>query len=191
MSATRIAIIMGSTRQGRFCDLPTAWIREVGARRPDLQLDVLDLRDHPLPFFDEPAAPAAAPPRHPAAQAWAATLAPYDGFIFVTPEYNHAVPAVLKNAIDYVTREWTRKPAAFVGYGSAGAARAVQTLRLSLLALRMAPIARAVHLMASDIAAVKDGKRLTDLAHLEAAANTLFDELLWWSAALKAARAAG
>lgn len=188
MQALSIALIVGSTRQGRFADKPTQWLMELGARRQDMKLEVLDLRDFPLPFFDEPVSPSVAPPKHPTAQAWAAQLARFDGFIFVTPEYNHGIPAVLKNALDYAFKEWHLKPAAFVGYGTVGAARAVQVLRQNVLPLRMSPVTRAVHVGAAELQGIRGGKAFSDFPQLEQAAGAMFDDLSWWASTLKPAR---
>jgi NAD(P)H-dependent FMN reductase len=122
---TTISLIVGSTRQGRFSEKAAEWTRLNLAQRPGVQVKLLDLRDFSLPFFDQPAPPAM-PGRPPYAdsgvQRWTAEIASSDGFIFVTPEYNHSIPGVLKNAIDWVYPEWNRKAAAFVSYGSVGGA---------------------------------------------------------------------
>ncbi len=183
MSKPNIALIVGSTRPGRFADRPAAWLQELALRRQDFEMQVLDLRDYPLPFFEEAGPPAAVPPANDVAKAWANALSRYDGFIFLTPEYNHGPPAVLKNALDYAYKEWGLKPAAFVGYGALGAARSVQALRLSVLALRMASISKAVHLGA-EFAAIRGGKRFDEFPHLEKAADAMFDELVLWAKGL-------
>src|ERR1043165_6322725 len=109
-SKPRIGIVIGSTPEGRFGDKPAQWIHGIARQRTDLDVELIDLRDPPLPFFEEPASPAWAPVKNEAAQAWAAKLAGLDGLIVVTPEYNHAAPAVLKNAFDYAYKEFNRKP---------------------------------------------------------------------------------
>lgn len=184
----QIGLIVGSTRSGRFADKPVEWLVRIGAKRQDLKLQVLDLRDFPLPFFDELASPSAVPPKHPVAQRWAAALAACDGFVVVTPEYNHAMPAVLKNALDYAHKEYACKPAVFVGYGSLGATRSVLALRTVMATLRMAPLAKAVHVAGADLAALRAGGSFDGMPHLETSANAMFDELVLWGRALKTMR---
>jgi NAD(P)H-dependent FMN reductase len=140
-----IGIVVGSTRQGRFSERAAAWFHKIAARRTDLSVEIVDLRDYPMPFFDEPASPAWMPPKDPVAERWAAKLAELDGFVFVTPEYNHGYSAVLKNALDYAFQQFNRKPAAFVGYGGVGAARAIEQLRMVAVELQMAPIPKSVN----------------------------------------------
>ncbi|HZE90232.1 MAG TPA: NAD(P)H-dependent oxidoreductase, partial [Rhizobacter sp.] len=120
-AAPRIGIVIGSTREGRFGDKPAHWFHTIAQARTDLAFELIDLRDHPLPFFNEPMSPAWAPVKNEAAQRWAAKLATLDGLIVVTPEYNHGPTAVLKNAFDYAYKEFIRKPIGFVGYGGVGA----------------------------------------------------------------------
>jgi len=123
MSKPHIGIVISTTREGRFGDEPAAWIRDLAAARGDLEVEIIDLRDYPMPFFDEPASPLYVPPQNEAARRWGQKVAELDGFIFVTAEYNRGVPAALKNALDYAYREFNRKPAAYVGYGGVGGAR--------------------------------------------------------------------
>ena len=137
MSQPRIGIVIGTTRQGRFGDKPAAWIHGLAAGRADMQVEIVDLRDYPMPLFDEPASPFYVPPKNEAAQRWGRKVAELDGFIFVTSEYNHAPPASLKNALDYAYKEFNRKPAAFVGYGGVGGARAVEHLRMICVELQI------------------------------------------------------
>ena len=141
----RIGIVIGSTREGRFGEKPAHWIHEIAKQRTDLAFELIDLRDHPLPFFNEPRSPRLGPVNNEAARLWADKLATLDGLIVVTPEYNHGPGAVLKNALDYAYTEFVHKPIGFVGYGGAGAARAVEQLRLIAIALQMAPVGHAVH----------------------------------------------
>jgi len=123
------------------------------------------------------------------AQQWAAKMAEFDAYIFVTAEYNHSIPAVLKNALDYAYAEFNRKPAAFVGYGGVGAARAVEQLRLICVELQMAPLKHAVHIgMIEFLGIWRQGKDFADYPHLAQAAEVMLDDLLWWTNALKTAR---
>ncbi|WP_448956581.1 NADPH-dependent FMN reductase [Labrys neptuniae] len=186
-----IGIVTGSTREGRFSERAATWFHTIAARRDDLSVETIDLRDYPMPFFDEPGSPLWVPPRDSAAQRWAAKLAELDGIVFVTPEYNHGYSAVLKNALDYAYQAFNRKPAAFVGYGGVGAARAIEQLRLVAVELQMAPIAKSVNVgMAEFLGIWRQGKDFADFPHLEQAAGALLDDLSWWSRTLQAGRQA-
>jgi NAD(P)H-dependent FMN reductase len=185
----KIGIIIGSTRPSRFGDKPAAWIHSIARKRADLDFEVLDLRDYPLPVFDEPGSPAWGPVENKVAQRWAAKLASLDGFILVTPEYNHGTSAALKNALDYAYNEFVRKPVAFVGYGGVGGARAIEHLRLVAAELQMASVRNAVHIAANDFLGLwRQGKSFDDLPHLGQSATAMLDELAWWTKALKNAR---
>jgi len=185
----RIGIVIGSTREGRFGEKPAHWIHEIAKQRIDLDVELIDLRDHPLPFFNEPMSPAWAPVKNEAAQRWADKLATLDGLIVVTPEYNHGPSAVLKNAFDYAYKEFIRKPIGFVGYGGVGAARAVEQLRLVAVELQMAPVRNAVHIgMVEFLGLWQQGKSFEDFPHLAQAANGMLDDIAWWAKALKRAR---
>jgi NAD(P)H-dependent FMN reductase len=144
-----ISVIVGSTRQGRFSEKPAQWIFQHLSKRAGVDARLLDLRDFPMPFFDQPVPPAMpgrAPYEIEVVKKWTAEIARSDGFVFVTPEYNYGPPAVLKNALDWVYPEWNRKAAAFVSYGSAMGARAVQQIRETAIELQMAPIRFSVHI---------------------------------------------
>src|SRR6187549_985502 len=124
-----ISVIVGSTRENRFSEKPARWILQHLKKRDGVDARLLDLRDFPMPFFDQlfpPAMPGRPPFAHEVVQKWTAAIAQSDGFVFVTPEYNYDPAAVLKNAIDWVNAEWRRKAACFVSYGSAGGTRSVQ-----------------------------------------------------------------
>ena len=190
MSQPRIGIVIGTTRQGRFGDKPAAWIHGLAAGRADMQVEIVDLRDYPMPLFDEPASPFYVPPKNEAAQRWGRKVAELDGFIFVTSEYNHAPPASLKNALDYAYKEFNRKPAAFVGYGGVGGARAVEHLRMICVELQMAPTRSGVFIGGADFMGMfLHGKTFADTPHLDPTAVAMLDDLAWWVHALKAARA--
>jgi NAD(P)H-dependent FMN reductase len=190
---TVISVIVGSTRQGRFSEKPAHWIFEHLKRREGIDARLLDLRDFPMPFFDQPVTPATpgrASFENEVVQRWTAAIARSDGFVFVTPEYNYGPSAVLKNAIDWVYSEWHRKPACFVSYGSAMGVRSVQQLRLTAIELQLAPIRSSVHIpVATLLAHYQGGDVDAGLVELEAPAGAMIDDLLWWTAALKAARA--
>ena len=191
MSKPKLAIVIGSIRPNRFADHAAQWIAAAARARGDLDVEVIDLKDYPMPLFDEEAAPAYAPPKNAVARRWAEKVAGFDAYVFTAAEYNHGPTAVLKNALDYAYAEWRQKPAAFVGYGGVGGARAVQHLRLQAMTLQMAPISTAVHILFPDyMAVVREGKALGDLAHLNQNAKQMLDQLAWWTRALKAAREA-
>jgi NAD(P)H-dependent FMN reductase len=191
MSKPKIAIVVGSTRAARFADVPTQWIAKIAKAHADIDVEIVDLRDWPLPFFDEVASSAWAPSQNEVAQRWQKKVASFDGFIFTAAEYNHGPTAVLKNAIDYAANEWNKKPAGFVGYGSVGGSRAVEHLRLAAVELQMAPVKSAVHIAWADFLAVRQGeKKLEDIEHLNQAATALVNDVAWWAKVLKAARAA-
>jgi NAD(P)H-dependent FMN reductase len=187
-----ISVIVGSTRQGRFSEKPAQWIFQQLKNRGGVDARLLDLRDFPMPFFDQPMPPAMSgrpPYENEVVKKWTAEIARSDGFIFVTPEYNYGPSAVLKNALDWVYPEWNRKAAAFVSYGSAMGARGVQQLRLTAIELQLAPVRSSVHIPVATLwAHFQGGDVNAGLAELEAAAKTMIDDLLWWTEALKAAR---
>jgi NAD(P)H-dependent FMN reductase len=189
MAKPRIAIIIGTTRATRFGEKPAKWIHGIAAARSDMSVELIDLRDYPMPFFDEVASNMWAPSKNEVAQRWQKKVAEFDGYIFVTAEYNRGVPAVLKNALDYAYPEWIRKPAAYVGYGSVGAARSIEHLRLICVELQMAPTRTGVHIQGGDFMAVwQGGKDIKELAYLEKNSKDMLDELHWWASALMAAR---
>jgi NAD(P)H-dependent FMN reductase len=184
-----IAIILGTTREGRFGDKPAQWLLDIAARSGDANYEIVDLRNYPLPFFDDVMSPMFGPSPKPEVARWAAKLAEFDGYVFVTAEYNHSVSGVLKNALDSVYPELNRKPAAFLGYGGVGGARAVEQLRLITVELQMVPLKHAVHIgMVEFLGIWRQGKSFADYPHLEDAANTLLGDLAWWTEALKTAR---
>jgi len=186
-----ISVIVGSTRQGRFSEKPAQWIFQHLKKR-DVDARLLDLRDFPMPFFDDavaPAMPGRAANENEVVKKWTAAIEASDGFIFVGPEYNYGPPAVLKNAIDWVYPEWNRKAAAFVSFGSVGGARSVQQLHETAIALQLAPISSSVHIpVATLMAHFQGGDVDKGLAELEKPAQVMIDDLLWWTTALKTAR---
>ena len=187
----KIGIVISTTREGRSGDKPARWILDAGSERTDLDLEIVDLRNYPLPFFGETgprdhdaSSDTAAAPR------WRRKVAELDGYLFVTAEYNHSVPAVLKNALDHAYAEFNRKPAAFVGYGGVGGgARAVEQLRLICVELQMAPTRTAVHVGGEPfLGALQGDRELSDFNFLNESAAATLDELAWWAHALKAGR---
>jgi NAD(P)H-dependent FMN reductase len=189
---TVISVIVGSVREGRFSEKPARWIAGRLQKRDGVDARLLDLRDFPMPFFDQPVPPATPgkqPYENEIVKKWTAAIAQSDGFVFVTPEYNYGPAAVLKNAIDWVYPEWNRKAAGFVSYGSAMGARSVQQLRETAIELQLAPVRSSVHIPVATLwAHYKGGDVDAGLAELAEPAAKLIDDLLWWTDALKTAR---
>lgn len=184
-----IGVVIGSSREARFGEKHERWIHEIAKQRTDLAIELIDLRDHSLPFFDEPQSPTSADLKSQAAQRWADRLASLDGLIVVTPEYDHGTSEELKKAFDYACQEFVRKPIGFVGYGGTG--RAIEQLRLRLVAieLQMAPVRNAVHIgIAEFIGIWQQGKSFDDYPHLAQTAKALLDDIAWWAQALKTQR---
>ena len=185
----KIKVILGSTRQQRFGEQPAKYIVE-RAKAKRLDVELLDLRDYPLPFFDEAMSPTMAVMKnsypYPVSAKWTEKIGEADGFIVVAAEYNHGYTAVLKNAMDYVSVEWNKKPVAFVGYGGVGGARAVGQLREVAVELQMAPIRTAIHI--SNFWNLLDEKGQLKTESFDATAEQMLDQLIWWGEALKAAR---
>ncbi|HEX7784448.1 MAG TPA: NAD(P)H-dependent oxidoreductase [Sphingobium sp.] len=191
-STPRIAVIIGSTRKGRLADKPAQWIEKQAQARGDMDVDLLDLRDHPVPFFEEKGPIMRMPTENAEALRWQETLAQYDGFIFVVAEYNHSITGVLKNALDSAYKDWCRKPFTVIGYGGTGAARAVEHLRLVAIALQMVSTSGSIHIGGGDFVAISPmgaNKPMEEIeAHLLPSAKAALDELLWWAHATMAAR---
>jgi NAD(P)H-dependent FMN reductase len=192
-SKPKIAVIIGSTRPTRIADMPAQWILKQAQARGDLDVALVDLRDHPLPFFDEMASNMWMPSQNPEALRWQETVGRFDGYIFVVAEYNHSITGVLKNALDQAYKEWNRKPFTAIGYGSTGAARAIEHLRAIAVELQMVSTHASVHIGGSDFMAVHPmfGKRpITEIEqNLLPSTKTALDELLWWAKATIAAKA--
>jgi NAD(P)H-dependent FMN reductase len=178
----KIGVIVGSTRPDRKGEQVTNWVYDVALPRGDAEFEVVDLRDYPLPHLDEPL-PAARSTQyvHAHTRAWACTIAAFDGYVIVTPEYNHSTSGVLKNALDYLYTEWNNKAVGFVGYGGAGGARATEHLRLICGALQMADVPQQVGLLQSDF---ENGSTLRPAASNVAALERLLDQVIAWSNAL-------
>ena len=189
----RIAIIIGSTRPTRFADAPARWMLKQAQARDDMEVELVDLRDHPLPFFDEGASNLWMPSKNPEAIRWQQTVGRFDGFIFVVAEYNHSITAALKNALDEAYKEWVRKPFAAIGYGGVGAARAIEHLRAIGVELQMVPVRTSINIAGPDFMAVAPAfgnqpiETIED--HLLPAAKSALDELAWWAKAAMAAKA--
>jgi NAD(P)H-dependent FMN reductase len=165
------------------------YVASIAKKRTNLSFEIIDLRDYPMPFFDEVASNAYVPSTNPIAQKWQKKVAEFDGFIFITAEYNNSITAALKNALDYAYPEWNRKAAAYFSYGSAGGARAVQHLRDICVELQMAPVRQAVLVQGNDFFQIINGqKQIKDLGYLENLVEQMIDQLSWWTLALKTAR---
>ncbi len=185
----RIGIVISTTRDARFGKTVAEWIFAMARTRSDLIFEIIDLVEYALPFFNEPRGPKYVKAGHPAALKWTEKLSMLEGFVFVTAEYNHSFPAVLKNALDFAYPEFVRKPAAYVGYGALGAARAVEQLRLVCIELQMAPLQTAVHVSGPDFAAGRQpGRNLREFVHLARAVDVMLEDLAWWANTLKAGR---
>jgi NAD(P)H-dependent FMN reductase len=184
---TKIAIILGSTRPGRNGAAVAAWVRDIAARRSDADFELVDLADFPLPHYDEPVPPSMGVYANDHTKAWSAKIAEFDGYVFVTPEYNHSTSAVLKNAIDYLYSEWNNKAAAFVSYGGVGGARAVEHLRLIASELQLATVRAQVAI--SLMTEFKNYSEFTPSDYLLPQVETMLDQLVSWSKALEPLRA--
>lgn len=184
----KIQVILGSTRQNRFGDKPAKWIVDELKKNKEVDVELIDLRDVKLPFFDEPVSPLTSGGKYvlPEGAVWAKKIGEADGYIWVTPEYNHGYSSVLKNAIDYVYNEWNKKPVTFVAYGVLGGARAVEQLRQVAVELQMAPIRAAVHIPAYWTLLDENGNLKTET--LQDSANIMIEQLIWWTKTLKEAR---
>jgi NAD(P)H-dependent FMN reductase len=181
----KIAIITGSTRPNRKSITVAKWAYELAAKRTDAQFELVDIVDYNLPLLDEPELPATGKYTKDHTKKWSAKINEFDAYIFVTPEYNHSTSAALKNAIDFLYNEWTNKAAGFIGYGAAGASRAVEHLRGVMATLQVADVRAQVALnLHGDFenGAVKSSE------HHEKTMNQLIDQLISWGNALKTVR---
>lgn len=194
-SKPKIALIIGSTRQSRFADIPAQWMLKQAQARTDMTVEPVDLRDFHLPEFNEIASNLWMPSSDAHAVAWQNKLAEFDGYIFVVAEYNRSVTGALKNALDQAYKEWARKPFTAMAYGSVGGVRALEHLRTIGVELQMVPTRNAVHLGMGDFFKVHPGMggsgNMADVeANLLPAAKASLDDLVWWAKATMAARAA-
>ena len=191
----KIALVIGSTRATRFADLPAQWMLAQAQLRTDMTVELVDLRDYNLPFFNEMATNAYMPSSDAAAVAWQKKMGEFDGYIFVVSEYNHSVSASLKNALDQAYVEWAHKPMGAIAYGSMGGARALEHLRGIAVELQMVPVRNAVHIGGGDFWRVHPGMggsgNLADIeVSLLPSAKLTLDDIVWWANATMAARAA-
>lgn len=192
MSKPRIAVILSTTRPNRFADKPAAWFMDKVKDHPDLDFELVDLRDFEMPFFDEVASNLWVESADPRAVAWQKKVGEFDGYLFVVAEYNRSITGVLKNALDQAYREWNRKPMAALTYGSTGGVRALEHLRVIAVELQMVPLRNAVSIGGSDFFKVWPGGEDAPISAIEERLapqlNAMLDELVWWTQATKAAR---
>ena len=179
---TRIGIILGSTRPNRNGEQVAKWVYETATLRSDADFELVDLRDYPLPHLDEPLPPSMGQYQNDHTKEWSDKIASFDGFVIVTPEYNHSTSGVLKNAIDYLYAEWNNTAVGFVSYGAVGGARAAEQLRLISGELQMADVRQQVAL--SLLTDFENYSVFKPSAYHVAALNTLLDQVVAWSSAL-------
>ncbi|MQA10273.1 MAG: NADPH-dependent FMN reductase [Pseudonocardiaceae bacterium] len=192
----RIAIVIGSTRPVRRTEVAARWVAEAAGRHPavatgEVTFEVVDVAEYDLPLLDEDLPALFGEYRNPHTQRWAATVRSFDGFVFVTPEYNHSFPAALKNAIDYLFAEWNDKAAGFVSHGVHGGTRAVEHLRLALAEMKVATVRSQVVLSAFTDFAIADPTQPGECSpaeHQEPTLNEMLDELIAWARAMKTVR---
>ena len=185
-STTRVGIIIGSTRPGRNAEAVARWVYEIARKRSDAQYELVDLKDYHLPLLDEPIPPSVHRYSRDHTKAWAEKVASLDAFVFVTPEYNHGIPAALKNAIDFVYAEWNNKAAGFVSYGSAGGVRAVEQLRQVLAEVQVATVrAQAWFSLTTDF---ENFSVFKPTSGKEPSVATMLDQVVAWGRALKVLR---
>jgi NAD(P)H-dependent FMN reductase len=192
-----LKIIIGSTRPGRAADRVVPWITRRAADHGSFAVEVLDLRDWSLPMFAETFETLGDPHdptfSTPVVKAWNTVIGSGDAFVFITPEYNHGIPAVLKNAIDsvFATFGFRNKPAVTVAYsgGAVGGARAVEQLALVAVEAEMVPLRNSV--LIANVASAFDGDGIPTDPRSDAAVSIALDDLAWWGEALRAARTAG
>jgi NAD(P)H-dependent FMN reductase len=182
----KIGIILGSTRPGRNGEAVARWVTDVAKKRRDASFELVDIADYNLPLLDEPMPASKGQYSKPHTIAWSQKINSFDGFVFVTPEYNHATSGALKNALDFLFNEWKDKAAGFVGYGGVGGARAIENLRQIVGKLHMADVSTQVGL--SLFTDFENFSVFKPAQHQEAAVNTMLDQVIAWSDALKSLR---
>ncbi|HLY73934.1 MAG TPA: NAD(P)H-dependent oxidoreductase [Planctomycetota bacterium] len=182
-----VGIIVGSTRPGRKADSVARWVHEIAKKRSDASFEVVDIADFNLPLLDEAMPPAMGQYSNPHTKVWAEKIAGFDAYVFVTPEYNHSTSGALKNAIDFLFKEWNDKAAGFVGYGAAGGTRAVEHLRLVMGELKVADVRAQVAL--SLFTDFEKFVTFKPAPHQDQAVTVMLNDLVAWGEALKAMRA--
>jgi NAD(P)H-dependent FMN reductase len=182
----KLAIILGTTRPGRIGEAVARWAFDLAKRRKDAEFALVDIKDYNLPLLDEPVPPVMNQYSHEHTKAWSEKIDSFDAYVFVTAEYNHAIPGGLKNAIDYLYREWNNKAAGFVSYGSAGGVRAAEQLRLVMGELQIADVRTQVAL--SLFTDFEDFTTFKPAQHHEKSINSMLDQVILWGNALKTIR---
>jgi NAD(P)H-dependent FMN reductase len=182
----KVAIILGSTRPGRNGEAVAKWVLDIAKKRRDAEFEYVDIKDYELPLLDEPSPPSQGMYTKGHTKTWAAKIDSFDAFVFVTAEYNHGIPGALKNAIDFLFKEWNNKVAGFVGYGSAGGVRAVEQLRLVMAELQVATVRAQVQL--SLFTDSENFGTFKPAPYQEKMANTMLDQVIAWGNALKSVR---
>ena len=182
----KLAIIIGSTRPGRKGEAVARWVHEIARQRNDADVELVDIQDFNLPLLDEPVPPSMGQYSKPHTKAWAAKIDSFDAYVFVTPEYNHGTSGALKNAIDYLYREWNNKAAGFVGYGSAGGVRAVEHLRLVMGELQVADVRAQV--MLSLFTDFENFSEFKPAQRHEASVTSMLNQVIAWGGALRTLR---
>lgn len=190
MSKPKIGVIISSTRPTRFGEKPAKWILEHAKARGDIDVELVDLRDYPLPLFDAPASDFWMPTPNEVAAKWQAKLNEFDGYIIVTAEYNRSITGALKNAIDWAYKPFMKKAVAYVGYGSVGGARAIEHLRNIMVELQAVSVRHAIHIGGSDFLPVMMGQKTWEetAPRFDAFVPEVLENLVWWTNATKAAR---
>ena len=182
----KVGIILGSTRPGRNGEAVSQWTYETANKRSDADFELVDIRDFNLPLLDEPIPPSMGQYTKEHTKIWSAKIDSFDAYVFVTAEYNHGIPGALKNAIDFLFKEWNNKVAGFVSYGGAGGVRAVEQLRLVMAELKVASVRTQVQLsLHTDF---ENFTKFKPAPFQEKAANTMLDEVIAWGGALKVLR---
>ena len=182
----KIAIILGSTRPGRNGEAVAKWVHQIASKRSDAEYTLVDIKEYNLPLLDEPVPPSMGQYSKEHTKRWAATIAGFDAFVFVTPEYNHSTSGALKNAIDYLYAEWNNKAAGFVSYGSASGTRAVEHLRGIMAELQIADVRAQVMLsLATDF---ENYSVFKPADRHEQTVNQMLDQLVAWGGAMKTLR---
>jgi NAD(P)H-dependent FMN reductase len=182
----KIGIIIGSTRPGRKAEVVAKWAYEIARKRNDAEFELVDIADFKLPLLDEPMPPVFGKYSHDHTRAWSAKIASFDGYVFVTPEYNHATSGALKNAIDFLHNEWINKAAGFIGYGGMSGARAVESLRLIMGEVQVATVRAQVGL--SLFTDFENFAVFKPAPMHEPGVNTMLDQVIAWSGALRPLR---
>ena len=181
-----VAIIVGSTRPGRKALAVAEWIYGFARQRQDARCEIVDIAEFELPLLDEAVPPSQGKYSKEHTRRWSAKIASFDAYVFVTPEYNHATSGALKNAIDFLYKEWNNKAAAFVGYGSAGGTRAVENLRLVMGELQVADVRAQVAL--SLFTDFENFTAFKPAAHHESSVKAMLDQVIAWGGAMKTLR---